>query len=190
MAFKLGATVAISAALPWVLTSLYLIDTGVTVHKAYLIHEQYKLKNNEIKSLQLEIRNLKASMETVERVNRIEDLEKKIISLRCDVKKLKTSRKKAFFEAGAEAIMITATVALLANPVTAVAASAIAISAFTCTAILGLFKGGALCKGQRKCSSAAKYQQINQQTNQTQAQKLVIVHLTQVIKLLIALAQT
>ena len=97
-AFKLGLAIAISASLPWILTSLYLIDTGVTVHKAYLIHEQYKLKNNEIKSLQLEVQTLQASMATAERVNRIEYLEKKIISLRCDVKKLKTSRKKAFLK--------------------------------------------------------------------------------------------
>lgn len=173
MAFKLGAQFAISAALPWVLTSLYLIDTGVTVHKAYLIHEQYKLKNNEIKSLQLEIKNLNASMATVERVNRIEDLEKKIISLRCDVKKLKTSRKKAFFEAGAEAIMITATVALLANPVTAVAASAIAITAFTCTAILGLFKGGCFMqKVKENVVQQQNAQQIDQQANQTQSSEV------------------
>ena len=63
--------------------------------------------------------------------------------------------------------MITAAVALLANPVTAVAASAIAISAFTCTAILGLFKGGCFMqKVKENVVQQQSHQQIDQQNNQ------------------------
>ena len=141
-AYKLGATIAFSTALPWVLAAVSVREMKNSFHEIYEINNKYKQQKNLLKQ---EI--LKSDDQDF---TKIENL-----TIKC--KQLKSSRNAAILEGITLAIVSTASIAFLATPIGAIATQAISLTAFAAVATLSLFKGGCFMQNMRSAKKNKRY---------------------------------
>lgn len=162
-ACKLGATLAISAALPWILTAISIKEMGNSMFETYKISKQYNNNYKQLQKLQNQLKNhLENKSEHKIDLRNNSNLKQKINNLTKKCKHLKSERRKSILESATGAIVVTASIAFLANPISAVATAAISMTAFASVAVLSLFKGGCLMKALKSYFKTNIKQSINQ----------------------------
>ena len=157
-ACKLGATIAISAALPWVLACISVNEMKNSIGEIYTINKQYKQQKSLLKQEILKLDNPDPNPDPDPNPNPNPNLTlDKIESLTNQCKQLRSSRKKAILEGLTLAIVSTASIAFLATPIGVIATQAISLTAFAAVATLSLFKGGCFMQNMRSAKTNKKY---------------------------------